>query len=232
MTKLNRVIAGLGVVAGLGVALAPLSAFAETATTTTVVDTLQVTVGESITFGIDANGDRDYGDTDDIAPVVHTDGTTGTWDDAASINATLSRDMVAGEKDENFGQTALKVISNANGGYDIKAAGTALTGPATVNSVANPASGKTIPKGTSIDGSHSNWAYKAAVSGGSLELSGVTADTWTAAPDNATKIAGSTAVSANTGDTLTVTYGVSVDGAQTAGTYSGTMTYTVGAAGF
>ena len=225
MSKMNKIIAGLGVVAGLGVSMAPLSVFAEPIVTTQVQDTLQVTIEESITFGIDANGDGNYDGANDIYPVNHTNG-TAIWEagnNSHTVTDTLSKTMTGGDAEENFGTTALKVISNANGGYQIKATGTALSGTGS-------AAGKSIAKGTTIDGSVSNWAYKASVAGGSLALSGVTANTWTAAPDSATKIAGSNAISDATGDTLTVVYGVGVDNSQTAGTYSGTMTYTVSAA--
>ena len=100
----KRIIAGLGVVAGLGVALLPVGVFATDVNSQT--DTLKVTIDTSCTF---VEGDRTDGD--------------GTWDEG-----TLSKTMTNGETSTGFGSTKFTISCNDNGGYHLDAVGTPLNG--------------------------------------------------------------------------------------------------------
>ena len=217
MSKINKVIAGLGVCAGLGVALAPFSVFAtDSAAVGTVTDKLQITTQDSITFGLDVDGDGTIEPADgDVAPVTHTDG-AGSWAGGTGTHLTtdtLSKSMAAGETSDSFGTTALTVF--ATKGYNISAVG---------NSIA-PESGQTaLPMGA-YSASATGWQYKPTVTG--MNLVGVTADTFTTAPAASTIIASNAGASAAAGDTLTVVYGVGIASNAAGGTYVGSMVYTV-----
>ena len=104
MSKINKVIAGLGVVAGLGVALAPVATFAETAIGQ---DTLTVTVNSSCTLDTTVNSGNAFqgayaGETSTIGAgvMVALNGQTG------------SSNQVAFDCNENSGIT----ITAATGG--------------------------------------------------------------------------------------------------------------------
>ena len=217
MSKANKIIAGLGVCAGLGVALAPFSAFA----LQTVTDTLQINVGDSVTFGIDIDGDGDFSDPEDTAPVTHVNGTGnhGAWgggNNSHNYEDTLSDTMVQGQKNDALGTTELKIF--ASKGYQIKAQG---------NTVAVSASNKALPAADYSNGA-TGWMYKPSVSTG-LTLGQNISDSEMNAAGTAQFVLASRAsgASADTGDTLTVVYGAGIAASAEAGTYVGSMTYTV-----
>lgn len=215
----KKLIAGAGVAAAFAVALAPLATFATNysgsvngANNLSQTDTLTLNVQAACAFGFD------YSDsTTDINGVAHTDGGTGAWS-----THTLSRDINVGTNDDNFGTTALTVVCNNATGYEIYEKGTALSG-----------TGTAIAPATDHSASKSGWSFTPmSVSGGSLALeSGFTAETKAAATvaesGNGTKLASSNAETAAAGDVLTIKYGVGVQQNQKAGTYTGTMTYTL-----
>ena len=219
MSKANKIIAGLGVCAGLGIALAPLSVFADTAAVGTVTDKLQITVGDSITFGLDVDEDGTIETADgDVAPVVQTNG-DGTWGGGNNSNLatdTLSKTMKQGQSTDALGTTLLTVF--ASKAYKIEAVG---------NSVALE-SGQTALTMGAYTASASGWQYKPTVTGMSL-ASGITAGEFNTAPASAATIASRNAATAATGDTLTVVYGAGVANNAPAGTYVGSMVYTVSA---
>ena len=73
MSKINKAIAALSVVASLGVSAAPMATFAATHTPNTQKDILNVTIEEVCAFGYDT-----------IAPGSHADGSTTNYKNASN----------------------------------------------------------------------------------------------------------------------------------------------------
>ncbi|MBR5389085.1 hypothetical protein IK146_00765 [Candidatus Saccharibacteria bacterium] len=174
MRKSTKIMAGLGVVAGLGVALAPLATFADAQDVVAGTDTLNVTVlqGCSLTPR----------DGDSYQAWSNTYSTQVTPGDPWSITAGSGNNV-----------NSVSINCNAGARYSVSATGTTLT-----------------------KGSDTLPAYKVAVNGGSYVTLGtdtelVTATTITTSPVTFT-------VNGYQGTTLTTT---------PAGTYTGTVTYTV-----
>lgn len=145
---------------------------------------------------------------------------------SVSVNETLTLAYTAGTgnaasvangayKDDLDGGT-LTATTNYVGGYTIKVksstASSALTG-----------TNGTIPAGTSLAGSASNWALKASGTD-------AVATSWFAvvgSGSEATLVAQSSSPTSTSGTATTITYGVSVASNQPAGSYSNTVTYTM-----
>lgn len=129
---------------------------------------------------------------------------------------TVHRSMLAGTTTATFAQTAMTVYCNNGGGYSITGQATALAGTST-----------NIPVNNTYSASVSGYNLATlAVSGGSLALEQVSSANVThAEPTSETVLAHSSTVTAETGDTLTVTYGMGVSSNQQADTYVGTVTY-------
>ena len=123
-----------------------------------------------------------------------------------------------GAYDDNITGPAFKVSCNDHAGWKLTAVGSGA-GDA-VTDMKGSQEGTKIETGTSIDGSASNWALKA--SGTGVEA---TYENFAVIPGTATKIAGGS--SPVSGETISVTYGVSVGAKQDAGTYTGKVTYTL-----
>ena len=159
------------------------------ADTTTVTDSVTITIDETCTLGTDLSG------------------------------ATVNKTMTNGSKEESLEGSKFSISCNDAGGWKLEAVGasegtskTAMKGAKGTNS---------IPTGTSIDGSTSAWAFKAAGTGVETTYS----ESFASIPDTATKIAGGESpVSENSVD---ITYGVSVSNEQAADTYTGKVTYTL-----
>ena len=259
----KKIIAGLGVVAGLAVALAPTATFADIAGTAsdTHTDELVINLQPSCTFGDWAQSDSplpggithgsETGTTYNVTPTTSTD--THTDDDVAStgygtiadegattssnLNAsehTILRTMQAGTTAAGFASTTMKVVCTNTEGYSIKVA---------TPNLYNETAGYTSENIPAVNGTGSTKAaaYSATVSG--YDLDSITANNGTSSASDvvdgaATFYANATAgtaetivehegVSAATGDTITVTYGIGVQSNQAAGTYSGKVVYSL-----
>ena len=238
----KRIIAGLGVVAGLAVALAPVATFATDTESDQHTDTLNITVLPSCTFGSatlpldpvsgishtagSTVAATDGGTAPTWSTVTASDGTGRTPDNASGTNANKSVDkltysMFAGTTRDDLGTTTMKIVCNNNLGYEVKAA------LGTLQEWENNAA---VSEGATIAPSAS---YSASVSGyalfGVAQTGGVTVDAQakhaTAAPTRIAHKAGVT--TAETGDSITVTYGIGVKPDQKAATYQGDVVYTL-----
>ena len=197
--KTTKIIAGLGVVAGLAVAAAPLAAFADT---NVGVDTLTITVQTGC--DMEATSGTTY------QAFEHT--YTGTLTPGSLISVGGSSASPA---------TSVTVVCNAAGGYSIKAVGTPLaiaSGSENIPLV-DPVAG--------TSGWGGKYAVSGSNNSGLLLVSGY-GTTAKALPSTAAAIATNDDVSADGGDTFSVIgYDISADTEQKAGAYTGSATYTL-----
>ena len=173
---------------------------------------------------------------------VYDEGETATYDNGTNTN--VLTDTAYGIVDNNiaiqdFAKTKLNVVCNNAKGYTITAESTALSDVANV--------GHDIPQTASVAAGTSSWSFKyAAVANGNSETAATvtdvrtltygssTAGTWdtattakpiiTMAKANA---ATGNAATPKLGDSYEITYGVAISSNQEAGTYEGTITYTL-----
>lgn len=226
-------------IAGASVALAAMplvGVFAEDNLTQT--DTLRITISDVCSLGYTSEGQTP---TVDVPTPTHANG-DGSWGTEATAN-TLSKNMITGTNTQNLGKTTLAVYCNNENGYSITASGAgSLTG---VSNDTNPvAISDVIPIASDFSASNSGWSYmvtaRTAVDNDGWTQRGVVKNdhgNWAAAsaegntPAANGVIAGSPTsapkTTYNTGDYFTITYGVGVDQTQSAGTYTGSITYTL-----
>lgn len=230
MRKSTKIMAGLGVVAGLGVALAPLATFADT--TNLGVDHLTITVqsGCNMTSGV-ADDPTTQG-TDESAYTAFTNYYAGSLPAGSAITlGTAQRTDSQGQALANATSTALHIQCNdayptgttvsdqtTQHGWSIKGQGEDLTGGTT---------GDTIPNVTPSDGATSGWGVQLS----KVDTEGTTAivsaydGAYEALPDTAGVIAYGDIAGADATVTI-VGYKVSAAPEQSADTYTGTATYT------
>ena len=144
--------------------------------------------------------------------------------EASTYKATIAN---GGHNDDIAGST-FTITCNDTGGWQLNAigAGTATNDVTKMDASTNVDSDD-IATGTTIDGSVSNWAFKIAKGGSDASNITVTTgyDNFSAVPSASTKIAQGTSTSGNS--TITATYGVGISATQSAGTYTGKVTYTL-----
>ena len=215
MRKSTKIMAGLGVVAGLGVALAPLATYAGTIG----IDTITVTIGVACSM------------TADGYAAAQGSGSDTTWANNYVGNLTAGSYVDLGSGDINNGggnpaqATAINVKCNdpagavAGHGWQISATASPLTGQTD--------SSKNIPVADPVtNGSASGWGVKLSKTAtGDLTItSGYTS--YKSVPANTVLAKGAVSGGA-AGDTLNIDgYRVSATASQPADTYTGTMTYT------
>ena len=250
----KRIIAGLGVVAGLAVALAPVATFA-TGTTNPrgITDTLNVTIEKVCSFGYQ------QGQTQVVELGSHADGSEitsdnisgtqantpesgktagmgyGKWDSTtltaydipATGEPTKSGEtayavMETGTNNPNFAKTTMNIVCNNKDGYTLTATPTALTGETNGETIAAAGYGDSVTTST--------WGYKfaAADSSDNTNTIATASQSWnaTANPAQVINLTSEKGVATKaTGDSFTVTYGVSVATNLSADTYEGTIDY-------
>ncbi|MBR0424428.1 hypothetical protein IJI79_02950 [Candidatus Saccharibacteria bacterium] len=194
---------------------------------TTQTDTLQVTINGVCSFGYT---DSQSTHVIDVAAPSHTDGTAGagpaTWN-----NDTLSATMLNGTENQDFGKTTLNVYCNNSDGYQITTNGT--TGAVTtVGALTSNDTSDTIPVNAGFSASSTGWSYQVAGTTGNTGIVASAHDgTWATAANAEDTIVEAPTTGAkttdNSGDTFTITYGVGIDETLSAGTYSGSITYTL-----
>ena len=229
MRKSTKLMAGLGVVAGLGVALAPLATFADT--TNLGVDHLTVVIesGCEMTSGQADNPDTTGTDESAYTPFENYYKVTMPAGSARTLG-TAQRTDAGGTALSGATQTELHVQCNdayptgtsvsaatTGHGWSIKGAGTVLTGATT---------GDTIPNSDPSDGATSGWGVKLAktdTNGDTAIASGYT--DYKALPTTATVVAYGSTAGADAEVTID-SYKVSAAADQSADTYTGTATYT------
>lgn len=248
----KKLIAGAGVVASFAIALAPLATFADTASDTHT-DELVINVPAACTFGDSTQstvlGGITHGESDEATWVENlpTGDDDEKRDEAASTGAGTVEDdlrgnetavnaskhtayytIKAGTVEAGFASTTMKVVCTNADGYYVKVATPNLT----LGGVNDGPSVVKIPASASYSASASgyNLASIAANNGtnsGSDVVSGKGTNYANATAGTAETIVTHTGVSAPTGDTITVTYGIGVQGNQAAGTYSGKVVYSL-----
>lgn len=170
-------------------------------------DTVKVTVDSACSLATSNTSDAEY--TATIANGGHKGGETeGT--------------------DTGIAGSTFTITCNDTGGWKLNAvgAGTA-TGNVTKMDASTNNDSDDIATGTTLDGSVSNWAFKIAKGGSDAANTTITTgyDAYSAVPSSATKIAQGTSTAGNA--TISTTYGVGISSTQSAGTYTGKVTYTL-----
>ena len=211
MVNSKKLIAGLGVVAGLGVAMLPLTSYA-------TVDAGEATGSEGLSQAIRATVAQVFSIKVESNVDIASNNTTAV----ALGDARLSTELIH----------TVQVVGNVYGGYDLtmnanhEVFGTDLlfvkASGQEFGTAARYDSNVKISTGTDIDNSHSNWAFKKADKPDSGDP---TYGNWTAiAATNNLK----SNVNENNGkfdDTVLVNFGISANENQPAGTYEGQVVY-------
>lgn len=215
MSKTTKVIAALGVVAGLGVAALPAFTYAAEVAGQVQID---VVVPDAIAMTIEGNNDTTLGGVSVFTPATATeigdyDTTDGTAYDAANLQTSGSKTELlpnAVSNDATF-KSVITVFTNASG-YSL-----VLEDGDDNNALVNGSATIPATSTTTLTAGTSAWGYKV----------GSSATDWLAVPVN-----GSAAnIKANgqsvaTGDETEVYYGVATSATQAAGTYTDTVVYT------
>ncbi len=197
MTK-SKIFAGAGI-AALGAVILPAAVFAADGDLTQT-DTVKVTVDSACSLATSGSS---------LSP-------------ASTYEATIAN----GAYNTNIAGSTFTITCNDTGGWDLNAigAGTA-TGDVTKMDASTNKDADDIATGTTLDGSVSNWAFKVAA-GGSTAPTIVTGYTdFSAVPSGSTKIANGVSTKGNS--TVTATYGVGISATQSAGVYTGKVSYTL-----
>lgn len=243
----KKIIAGLGVVAGLAAALAPVATFATASYgINEQADQLRVFIPETCSFGYEAKsiaagthingtetasgetGYTTYGAGAGIWTQADVNGGTTTSGEPATTTytETLQGVMAISTKADNFGKTRLNIFCNDADGYTISAVGTNLIAATSANG--------TIDLSSTVAVANSAWGFTVAATDGFTnagELKGAPAEGSYYAPTSATTIVGAkstgTHTTPETGDSWTIQYAVSVDAAQASDVYTGHVTYTL-----
>lgn len=212
MSKTTKIIAGLGVVAGLGVAALPIASFA--ASTVAGEVQLDVEVNEAIAMTILGNGDNGTAGVDTYTPTGastidgHAVGTLYDPTDLQTSSSTVS--LLPNSADTTTATSAITVYTNAASGFTLSVKDADST-TALVNADDNTA---TIPAGTNIVAGTAAWGYK----GGSVT-------NFAAISATDAQVHSQSSPTTN-GQTINMTYGVSTASDQKTGTYSDTIIYT------
>ena len=213
MVNSKKLIAGLGVVAGLGVAMLPLTSYATDAagstpsTDTGATQTIRAEVAPTFTLTVTSNKA--------IAAAKATD-------DALAITA------ASGINEELI--HTVKVTGNIYGGYVLKMGALDSTDLKFVKDVSQDFGNANrydstvkIPTGTTVAKGTSAWGYKKKINEGSYD-SAYNALTLSSA---ATELyVNENTANSKFDDTVLVQFGISVDENQPAGVYEGQVVYT------
>lgn len=204
MVKSKNIIAGLGVVAGLGMALLPLGAFA-TVDGGPKSEVIRATVAEEFTLTVAR--------PEDYSTMTETGAGTVSLNRGTSANTTLIH--------------TVNVNGNLYNGYDLTMYGTTdllRVVDASKDFGANDRydSNTKIATGTTLSGSTSAWGYKKNVNNGGYDESYSTIKAQSSA-DTLYSNVNTSHVSFN--DTVLVNFGIYAAENQAAGVYEGTVTY-------
>lgn len=235
MSKTTKIIAALGVVAGLGVAALPAFTYA----TATISEDVDLVVEVPSAIAIEISGNNDSGDYNAVAGVnpsdaelKNTDGNvitaiTGTSSSKAVIlpNAIVEGGTSTGQ--EPTFKSTIKVTTNATGGYNLAVKATTSTsltsGSDTIPAIA--AASASFTQGTAA------WGVRTAADYSSTDTGATPAaiknDKWypVELTDQTIRTAKASA-SGYTQEVSDVYYGVATDDAQPTGTYKTNLTYT------
>ena len=212
MSKTTKIIAALGVVAGLGVAALP--AFSYAASTVAGEVELSAEVNEAIAMTILGNGDSGTAGVDVYTPTGastidgHTVGTLYDEEHLQTSSSTVS--LLPNAADTTTATSAITVYTNAAGGFTLSVKD-ADDNTALVNSSDSTA---TIPAGATITAGTAAWGYKGGSVTNFAAISATDAQVYTqSAPTSG-------------GQTINMNYGISTASTQKTGTYTDTIIYT------
>ncbi|MBR3257263.1 hypothetical protein IKG02_03185 [Candidatus Saccharibacteria bacterium] len=202
MVNSKQVIASLGVVAGLGASLMPLTTYA--ADPQEVTHVVRTTVAEVFTLTVDSNTE------------IEKDNTTSLDVDKATVNTTLVH--------------TANVKGNLYGGYNLKLSSASASTDLVFVKDSSKAFGNAdrydtnikIPTGTGVAAGTSAWAYKSSETAGSF-----TGD-WTTIKASGSGDTLKTNTNASNGsfdDKVYVNFGISASESQIAGMYEGEVKY-------
>ena len=201
MSKSTKIIAALGVAAGLGVAALPAATFADT----TVVVPLAVTIEETLSLSGVTTGD--FASTSGITLTAgQNNSASKTVLTAISNNGTGWKVTVAGTDDETQ-QSGSTLYNATTGGQSIA-----------------PFSSKV----TDLDDNEtSGWGIKLSDLATGVTAGDFTTDGWTGVSSENDTVVASSAPSGTGGKTFTANYGIDLADTQASGTYKGSITYTI-----
>lgn len=198
MSKMTKTVAALGVVAGLGVAMLPVGAFAAPADNGAIYGNPAT---QNVTF---------QAEVDDYIQITVAEAQV-----VAADAATTAKNAA--------GSTTFAIKSNNASGYTgTIAASTLDNGSASAVMLGNTATNK-IPGGTAPVAGTSAWGYKIIVPTG---VTGNTVNSMTGATTDAKTFADKTGATAAAGDSYTLDFEASVSASQAADTYTGQVTLT------
>ena len=167
--------------------------------------------------------------TDTVVVTVDTACSLAT--SGASVTPTASTytaTIANGAYNTNIGGSTFTITCNDTGGWDLNAIGAGeATGDVTKMDASTNKDADDIATGTTLDGSVSNWAFKVAKGGDDASKVTLTTgyDQFSAVPSSSQKIATGTSTAGKA--TVSATYGVGISATQSAGTYTGKVTYTL-----
>ena len=233
MSKTTKIIAALGVVAGLGVAALPAFTYAES--TSGNVD-VYVDVRDAIAMTIVGNNDNGanapktgvtYHSVDNSAPsgLTEVDGhTAGTTAGVSSSYVSLLPNAVANDTTDPTFKSTITVYTNSSHGYTL-----GVLSSTTDAALLNDDGTNSIPAGSSLTAGTAAWAYKinptAGETGDTTGTADITANTWTAMATTNTQIAHEDTAT-NDGTEYVVNYGVATNDDQATGIYRTSLVYT------
>ena len=159
-----------------------------------------------------------FADTNEATDTISVEvNDTCTFTTETSAGKTASATLSAGEKKEDMTGSNFKINCNKDGGWYLKAKSgdesAQLTG-----------TGDPIATGTTFSGEASAWAMKITATGTTGYQD--TFNDWHKVPTTETDVLKDN--SAANGVTVQATYGVYISGSQKAGTYTGSVLYTLG----
>lgn len=237
MSKTTKIIAALGVVAGLGVAALPAFTFAEGEPSVSGNVDVYVKVLPAIAMTITGNNDDNSiagaANANDPVQVKDPSGVTtiGTTDVSSYDNTTaqtisssaaalLPNSLVHGTADSTGFKSTVTVYTNNASGYTLGIAGTGSGGALSAlvkqydgTAPQNPA---TIPAGTTVEAGTPAWGYNTTAQTGDT-------GTYIATANSALKTTNTPTAG---GDATNVFYGVSTAADQETGVYKASLTYT------
>lgn len=241
MSKTTKIIAALGVVAGLGVAALPAFTYAQASVKGQVVvgADVQPAIAMTITGNNDGTG-KDYAGVDTFTPsdsgqYIGSYDTTGkTAYDASSLQTSgskttiLPNSLVEGDltpsTGNGFGST-ITVYTN-DSGYTLTIQDLDDDNSLTHNSDVIPAVGTVTPTPNTLTAGSAAWGYKGGLitswSAVPIDDSATTSGT----PTPATTIKNGSGATLLSGDTTEVLYAVSTSATQPTGLYTDTIVYT------
>ena len=245
MSKTTKIIAALGVVAGLGVAALPAFTFADTPSVDGSVD-LYVEVEPAIAMTITGNNDSNtyYGESGDNGAVdVHAP-TAATKVDGHTVGSTtlnssayaklLPNSVVEGSwnngTDDIAFQSVVTVYTNSTSGYTLTVIDADDDNALNRITTATDTTTASIPatSATSLTAGKAAWGYRVTSKDGTATGSTdwlavpVTPASGTASPASI----GSESTKTSEGTAYIVQYGVATDSDQATGVYKDTITYT------